>query len=347
MIKSNNSNNFMAMLFAVSIGFSLVLSTIFSIMYARGSGDALDIPVWAMLLVGQTLAFGVPSAIYLAIHRDKIKELLPLRWIGVKNILMITGMTIAILPMFALLNMLSQLIFPPVIVEVVGGISQEGGLLLMLFIVGIVPSVFEEVAYRGIGFAGFKHVSLRKAAIVNGLFFGMIHMNMNQFLYAFILGAVFCYFVYYTKSIWAPFLAHFVFNGINVLIMHIPVPEPYAYGAYPLVDDFNYIIAYAMLIFIALLFAAAFVAIYIAFKRHNIKRNERDGIVTDTLAAYRAGGYQVQEQGQEQEQIQGQGREPGAFTLSFKVTIAIFAILMLMNYLLPVLEQNLGLAVAL
>ena len=331
------------MLFAVSIGLSLVLSTVFSIMYAQGNETVLEIPTWAMLLVGQTLAFGVPSAIYLAIHRDKIKELLPLRWIGIKNILMIAGMTISILPMFMLLNALSQLIFPNVIVEAVGGISQEGGLLLMLFIVGIVPSVFEEVAYRGIGFAGFKHVSLRKAAIVNGLFFGMIHMNMNQFLYAFILGAVFCYFAYYTKSIWAPFLAHFIFNGINVLIMHIPIDEVDTYAAYPPADDINYIIGYAILIFVALVFAAIFVAIYIAFKRHNIKRNDRNSIVTDTLAADKVGGYQGQGQAQGHEQT----REPGAFTLSFKVTVVVFGVLMLLNYLLPVLERNLGLAVAL
>jgi len=335
-IKPNNSNNFMFVLFAISIGLSLVFSIVFSMLYARGVNAPLDIPMWAMLLTSQVLSFGVPSAIYLAIHRDKIKELLPMRWIGMKNVLLITGMTLAIMPMFMLLNALSQLIFPNVIVEAVGGISQEGGLLLMLFIVGIVPSVFEEVAYRGIGFAGFKHVSLRKAAIINGLFFGMIHMNMNQFLYAFILGAVFCYFTYYTKSIWAPFLAHFVFNGTNVLLMHIPIAEidPYAPT-----EAFNYIFAYGILVIIALVFAAAFVAIYIAFKRHNIKRNSALSAKSDELAADMSGGYQMQPQTATQ--------APQAFTIGFKITAALFAILMLLNYLMPVLERHLGLAVVL
>jgi hypothetical protein len=68
---------------------------------------------------------------------------------------------------------------------------------------------------RGVILGNYKHVSIKKAALMNGLMFGILHLNINQFVYAFVLGVVMAYIVYYTGSIFPSMLLHFCINGIS------------------------------------------------------------------------------------------------------------------------------------
>ena len=325
MLKPKNSNNFMFMLFAVFIGMGFFLQIL-----SLGNVEfSLDMPAWAAILASQALLFGVPSLIYLLLHRGRIRQLLPLRGLGWKNVVMLVAMTLTIQPMIMLLNAVSQLIFPNVIGEVVSEAGRQSGMWITVATIAIVPSIFEEVAYRGIGFAGFRHAPIRKAALLNGLFFGMIHMNMNQFMYAFVVGAVFCYFMYYTKSLWAPVLAHFVFNGTQGLLA-LAAQGIGAEGAEAMetaaeLTTPEIVAAMSILAVLAAAFTAAFIGIYIRFRRHNIKRNEDLGIITDEVAAHREAG----------------GEAAPVFTLAFWCTLALFALLMAANYLAPLFTETL------
>jgi len=323
----------MFILIGVGILLQLVIGMILGVvMIVNPEFSIGDIPFWALILGSQVLTFGIPCSIYLLIKRKHIKEILPLRPLGWLNVLMIIGLSLMIQPLFMLINAVSQLIFPNVILDAMMGVNLEGGLWLTLLIVAVVPSIFEEVAFRGIGFVGYKSVKISTAAIINGLVFGIIHMNMNQFLYAFMLGAVFCYFMYYTKSLWAPILAHFIVNGTQSFMLFIlTLIDPDAMDATAEINmylgDFETVLAFISLGVIALFATGIFIAIYIPFKRYNLQRNESEGIVTDTAAAAREAGEQP----------------PKAFTWAIWVTIAIFAMMMVMNYiivpvLLPALE---------
>jgi len=322
----------MFLLFVTSIVLSLVIGGIYAVVMISPHIN-FDPPMWLLVLVIQVLSFGVPTVIYCAIHRDKIKEILPMRRLGGLNVLMIVGMSLVIQPLFMLINLLSQFLFPNYIADVIADIALDGGLFVTLGIVAVVPSIFEEISFRGAGFAGFKHVNIRTAALINGLMFGMIHMNMNQFLYAFLLGAVFCYFMYYTKSLWAPILAHFIFNGTQSLIAFLALSfDPYALEAAEMAmsADSEMLFASLFLGIIAVAFTAGFIAIFIAFKKHNLKRNEAEGIVTDTAAACIAEG----------------GTRPKAFTWAFWVVVGLFGAMMLGTYLLPALIYGVDLVAA-
>jgi len=328
-MQPKNSNTFMFILFATSIGLVLALGFFIAVMQAADPAFTFNAPMWALFLGSQLLVFGVPFGIYLLIHRDKIKEILPMRPLGGVNVLMVVGMSLLIQPLFMLVNLISQLLFPNVIIDAIVGVGQEGGFVLTLAIIAVVPSIFEEITFRGVGFAGYKHVKIRTAAIINGLMFGMIHMNMNQFIYAFVLGALFCYFMYYTKSLWAPVLAHFVFNGTQSLMAYAAINlDPYALYAADMPMDFTDIetvLAIGALVIVALVFTGGFIAVYIAFKHHNLKRNKAEGIVTDTAAEHAAAG----------------GPRPTVFTWAFWMVCGLFVLMMLGNYLLPLLATDL------
>ena len=324
MFKPKNSNTFMLILIVASVVIPTILGIGLEIFTLLNPQVNMHFPTWAVILFGQLIIFGLPSIAYLSLHKDKIREILPLRRLGAKNIIMIIAMSVAIQPLFMLVNLLSQFFFPNVIGEAIQDIGQEGGIALTLAIVAVVPSVFEEVAFRGIGFAGYKNVKIRTAAIINGLVFGIIHMNMNQFFYAFLLGAVFCYFMYYTKSLWAPILSHFIINSTQSLI---------AYGAGALVDPeaveyavdmdlsaggAEFMLLLAIIAVFAIIFTCAFFAIYIAFKRHNLKRNEQDGIITHSSKI---------ETEEEPRPIKG-------LTWHIWVIVCIFAVMMVLRYAL-------------
>ena len=331
--KDSNFFMFMIIIFG-GLVLQIILGLIIGTMQALDPNFEFDPPVWAAILLSQLLIMALPCLIYLIIHRRSIKEILPMRSIGWLNIVMIAGMSLTIQPLFMLVNLISQFVFPNVIAESILGIGQEGGLALTLLIVAVVPSVFEEVAFRGIGFVGFKKVKIWKAAVINGMVFGAIHMNMNQFLYAFLLGAVFCYFMYYTKSLWAPILGHFVVNGTQSLLsfaimgLDLEAMENAVEMDITLTGGQEMLITIIVFSFIALVATGIFIAIYIPFKRHNIKRNEACGVITDTAAAALAAGE----------------KPPRAFTWAFWASAAIFALLMAANYLLPLIDFDVAAA---
>lgn len=79
---------------------------------------------------------------------------------------------------------------------------------------------------RGVVFSNYRGVDIRIAAVVNGLFFGLFHLNFQQASYAFALGIVLTFIVYYTDSLPAAMLAHFTINLFSVALSYaIPAPE--------------------------------------------------------------------------------------------------------------------------
>ncbi|MCL2574029.1 MAG: CPBP family intramembrane metalloprotease [Defluviitaleaceae bacterium] len=332
-----HSNLFMLILVLTNIFLQFMLIIVFAVMMITSPTHTAEslaaaIPSWVQMLGSQVLMLGVPCTIYLIIKRKYIREILPFRRLGWRNVLMVSGLTIAMIPLLGVVNAVSQLVFPNVIAEAMVGVLAEGGLWLSLMIFAIVPPFFEEIAFRGIGFVGFKQVKIGIAAFINGLIFGALHMNMNQFIYAFAGGVIFCYMMYYTKSIWAPILSHFIINAYGAVMTFFLIETDLSYLAATTTQvELNLggaevIITVIVMGVITLVFLAAFIAIYIPFKRHNIKRNEAEGIVTDTAAAAREAGL----------------RPPRAFTWAAWVSVVFFVMIMSLIYIIfPLMETML------
>lgn len=288
-------NIFMLSILILSIIASVFFIPIVMETYYFITGNDLHIPAWLGLVVSQVGIIGIPCALYLIINRKHIKDILPFRRLGWKNWLFVIGMSVTIYPIGQLLNLATGMIFGSPIQGTMEEIMDTGGIWLMLALFPILPSIFEEVALRGIVFSGYRKVKIFTAAMVNGLFFGILHQNFNQFSYAFLLGVFMCYFMYYTKSIWAPVISHVVINTIGSLLMFLigNVNLDEAYQTYTQTEDFMYIWMFLILGFIAVVFTSIFIWIYINFRNHNLRRNEADGIVTNEHAAAVAAGEPI------------------------------------------------------
>ena len=87
---------------------------------------------------------------------------------------------------------------------------------LELGLVCVLPAVCEEFVHRGVLLQGIKHIGFKKAIVISSLMFGLIHFNIQQFFYAFIIGLILGFVSVVAKNIWPAIIIHFMNNAISV-----------------------------------------------------------------------------------------------------------------------------------
>lgn len=106
-------------------------------------------------------------------------------------------------------------------------VSASDSILEMPYIVavlamGVFGPLCEEIAFRGVIYNSMKRSGCGIAAvIVSSLMFGLMHMNLNQFAYAFVLGISFVIINEATGSIWPSVICHMCYNTFNVSLMFL------------------------------------------------------------------------------------------------------------------------------
>ncbi len=101
--------------------------------------------------------------------------------------------------------------------------STLSGLLLNLFMIGIIPAVGEELLFRGV-LQQLLHRMISKphlSIIITALLFSAFHLQFYGFLPRFMLGLVLGYAFYITGSLWVPMLIHFVNNSFSVIAAYL------------------------------------------------------------------------------------------------------------------------------
>lgn len=169
----------------------------------------------AYMLLTELLSFLPPVVLYFVITKKDIKQTLYLKPLDWKNILLLLSFGISIQPLMSLLSYAAALFFPNPVEESIGGM-QSSGFLMSLLSVAIFPALLEEVLSRGILLSGYHFLGKWRAALASALLFGLLHMNPQQFPYAFLVGFIFCFLVERTGSLWASILPHLVINGTTV-----------------------------------------------------------------------------------------------------------------------------------
>ncbi|MBE5736332.1 MAG: CPBP family intramembrane metalloprotease [Clostridiales bacterium] len=93
-----------------------------------------------------------------------------------------------------------------------------GNFFLQIFLVAVIPAIAEEFLHRGLLLQGIKHIGFKKAIIISSLMFALLHFNIQQVFYAFVLGLIMGFVSVVAKNIWPAVIIHFVNNAISVYI---------------------------------------------------------------------------------------------------------------------------------
>ncbi len=207
---SKRVNGFFLCLIILHLTASILISTL--------SYGGIGIGIMGTLCLTQLLIL-VPSFIFILIHNVDLIEWMQFRRIKISTVLLVIVFTFLIMPFISLINVFSQLFTTNAAIELS---SRFDGLSvpMIIFMVGILGPFCEEFTFRGVIFGGLRRSGyIFAAAVLSALFFGLMHLNLNQLSYALVLGVVFGMLIEGTGSIWASVTAHMVINTWNVLLM--------------------------------------------------------------------------------------------------------------------------------
>lgn len=169
------------------------------------------------LCTSEILFILMPSIIYVKITNKNLKRAFSIKPLSFKSIILLIIFAILIQPSMGLLAGISSLIFPSNVNNFVNTLNTMP-LIISLFISAISPAICEEIALRGAFASDYEGKNLKYIAFMNGLMFAIIHLNGEQFLYAFVMGIIFIYILKITDSIFSTILVHFTFNSSQLLL---------------------------------------------------------------------------------------------------------------------------------
>lgn len=195
--------------------FSFIIGSLFLSFYMEYTGK--DLSLSSTLIFSQWVIIFVPIVLYFIITKSPIKETLLFYRLSPLSAIICVAIALFISPLLSLINLLSQFFVKNQISDTVMDIANLP-LLVALFFIAVTPAFLEEIALRGIINSNYRNHPVITTCLINGLFFGIFHMNINQFLYAFVMGAIMCLVVHITGSIFSSMIIHFTINAFSLLM---------------------------------------------------------------------------------------------------------------------------------
>ena len=175
------------------------------------------------VMMGQVMLI-FPSAMWMIGCYRKNKSQLMERMLFVPlsnaNIKMAVAVIISAYPVVTILNSFSMFFVENQVMTVMPYMMRMG-LFPMFFSMAVMPAFNEELLFRGVLYGAYRRQSKKTGILFSALTFGLMHLNLNQMLYAIYLGIVLALMVEATGSIYTSMLMHFLLNGFNVVMNYM------------------------------------------------------------------------------------------------------------------------------
>jgi len=104
-------------------------------------------------------------------------------------------------------------------------LNSVGMLLLGILVFALLPAVCEEILFRGVILQGLRSYGIKVSVGMSALFFSIMHMNLLQIPYTFLLGIALGLVAYFTRNIWLCVIMHFINNALVLLIGYLSTEE--------------------------------------------------------------------------------------------------------------------------
>lgn len=175
--------------------------------------------------IGQILfsqiVYALPAIIYLMVCGTNPFKALRVNRIKISNVFLLILFTYLVMPVISLINAVSLVFSQNEIADTITNITDNSPLILGILTVGLLPAIFEESVYRGVLYNEYRKVNPKIAIFLSALLFGLLHQNLNQFSYAFVLGLIFALVIEATDSILSTMIIHCVINSTSVVMNYM------------------------------------------------------------------------------------------------------------------------------
>jgi len=204
------------------IGIQLGLSGIIGIILGALRFGTGSIPYGLGIILGQIISFAVVIFIGYKKTGKKFNEVFFINKVSLNYwIAIIVFMCGFVILSSELDNVLEFFLPMPLFLQnTFDSIMVEQLFIISIILIVIVPTITEEMLFRGIMVSGFMdNYSEKKTIIVSALLFGLIHLNPWQFVSAFIVGLFSAWLCLRTKSILLCLYIHFFNNLLGLMAM--------------------------------------------------------------------------------------------------------------------------------
>jgi len=191
----------------------------FAISAPANFGDYFKIIVVTQLVVVLT-----PAALMTVMFTRSPKQTLLLRWPVWWTLSAAVLLAVAFEPIILVLRVAVEQLYPlsPAAVAVQESMQKALGeapnLGWVILLLGLVPAICEELAFRGFILSGFRHLGHKwRAIVLSSLFFAITHWMFQQSVIACLLGAVIAFIAVQTGSIVPGMLFHFTHNSLLLI----------------------------------------------------------------------------------------------------------------------------------
>lgn len=200
----------------VLFGFYIIASVLFSrIIYS----NRIALPLWLNLIISQCILL-IPALIYVLVMKIDIIKCIPYRKIKLSDAVSSLLIGYCLVPLVLLINVISSVFATNYLNSSTTEISQYP-FIIQLFLMAFLPTIAEEFVFRGLFYHSYRKNGILGAAILSGVIFGAIHLNINQFCYACVMGMVFALMVEITGSMFSSMLAHFAVNSYSIIMLKL------------------------------------------------------------------------------------------------------------------------------
>lgn len=168
-----------------------------------------------------TILLGLPAAAFLLLQDKPKKEKVRFHLLSWKAVILLIIIAIALELVTIEINIATSFIFSSYATDAISADVSSSTFLISLICMAVLPAIFEELSFRGVFFQEYRDAyGTWAGAVLSGLLFGIYHMNMRQFIYAFICGVLFALLVEATDSIASSMLLHFLLNSISCVAIY-------------------------------------------------------------------------------------------------------------------------------
>ncbi len=200
--------------------------------------DARSVDLLKYLQLVQTFSlFIIPPFVFVFLEKERISRYFGFdQPAGKISYLVVFVMVVALMPVNNFLSHWNQnIVFP----EALKGLEQMlrameksaeeltrafmemrswGGYLFNIFLIALLPAVGEELTFRGVIQPLFIRWtrSAHAGIIITGAIFSFFHFQFFGFVPRWLLGIVFGYLFYWSRTLWVPMTAHFFNNALAV-----------------------------------------------------------------------------------------------------------------------------------
>lgn len=259
---------------------------------------------------------------------EKLSEFLGFHKMKMGTVLMTVLFTFLSMPTVTLLNLISQLWVENAVVSMMDSLKiGQMSFLQLFFPLGVMAPVFEEIACRGAYYRSYRRSgSGFGAMMLSAAIFALMHMNLNQAMYAFGIGILLVMLVEASGSLWSSILYHALVNGGQAILMYILAqidPTVFSSQAAAVTTDYLLFAIGAYLLLAAVTLPAAW-AVLIWISNHEGKR----GVLLQLFTPGRKTAEPAAEEGEQT------GKKKKDRTLTLSLIIALILCILVMTGIL-------------